>query len=270
LRGDYFSEGETDWSGRLSSIYGIDSLMNHVVRFSAAKSYRQPVGFVRNAIFYNDSQNAPYSFQFSVDPEMASEQALSLESGYQWNIQENIRFKTDFYYMWYENLIGLQRNYGLTAAGLPTYHLFVDNTGDADGYGVELELDYESGPLLWRIWYAYNDFETEYEYQSIRSFLPAKNKLGMTLRWIIDENWTFNGQYAYSDLVDEDVTDYSIESANHLDLTISRSFFDKDGEVMLGVMDLFTREYDPVVGLDQTSGHSVPGRTFFCRVQYTF
>jgi outer membrane receptor protein involved in Fe transport len=270
LRGDYFSEGETDWSGRLSSIYGIDSLMNHVLRFSAVKSYRQPVGFIRNAIFYSDAWNGGSSFRFSVDPDMESEQAWSFESGYHWNIQENIILKTDLYYMWYENLIGGRSEYGLTAEGVSTYHLFVDNTGDAEGYGVELELDYEVGPLLWSIWYAYNNFETEHEYQSIRSFLPAKNKFGMNLRWAIDENWTFNGQYAYSDLVHEDVSEYSIASSNHLDLTISRSLFGKDGEVMLGVMDLLTQEYDPVVELDQSVDHPIPGRTFFCRVQYTF
>lgn len=54
LRADSFSEGDTDWSGRVSSIYGLDAAMNHVVRMSAAKSYRQPVGFIRNALYSND------------------------------------------------------------------------------------------------------------------------------------------------------------------------------------------------------------------------
>lgn len=270
LRGDYFSEGETDWSGRLSSIYGIDSLMDHVVRISAAKSYRQPVGFIRNAIFYNDPRKDAYDFQFSVDPDMKSEQAWSLEGGYHWNIKENITFKTDLYYMWYSNLIGGRAVYDASAQGLPTYHLYIDNTGDAEGYGMEIELDYELGPLLWSVWYAFNEFETEHRHQSIRAFLPAGNKVGLKLRWRIDENWTFNGQYAYSDPVDEDVSDYSIESLNHLDLTVSRAFMENKGEVMLGVMDLLTKEYDPVVGLDQTSSHTVPGRTFFCRLQVAF
>lgn len=270
LRGDYFSEGETDWSGRLSSIYGVDSLMDHVVRISAAKSYRQPVGFIRNAIFYNDPRKEAFDFQFSVDPDMQSEQAWSLEGGYHWNINDAITFKTDLYYMWYENLIGGRAEYGVNGEGLPTYHLYVDNTGDAEGYGVEVELDYESGPLQWSIWYAFNEFETEFWHQSIRSFLPARNKVGINLRWKIDSNWTFNGQYAYSDPVDEDVSDYSIESSNHLDLTISRGFMEKKGELMFGVMDLLKKEYDPVVGLDQTSSHPIPGRMFFCRLQFVF
>jgi outer membrane receptor protein involved in Fe transport len=270
LRADYFSEGETDWSGRLSSIYGLDSSMDHIVRVSAAKSYRQPIGFIRNAVFSSNSEDAPYAFIFSVDPEMESEQAWSLESGYHWNIQEGIRFKTDIYYMWYENLIGGRPEYGTTETGLPMYHLFVDNTGGAKGYGAELELEYESGPLLLSVWYAYNDFATEHDHQSIRSFLPAKNKVGMNLRWVIDETWTFNGQFAYSDSIAEDVSDSSIDSANHLDLTISKSFLENKGEIMAGVLDLLNKEYDPIVGLDQTSGNGVPGRTFFCRVQYTF
>lgn len=270
LRADYFSAGDTDWSGRLSTLFSIDSAMDHVVRFSGAKSYRQPVGFIRNALFYTDPGISPISIQFSVDPEMESEQAWSLESCYHWKVQENIGLKAELYYMWYKELIGARTEYGLTEAGFPESYLFVDNTGDAEGYGLELELDYESGPLLVSAWYAYNDFETEHEHQSIRSFLPAKNKFGINLRWTIDKHWTMNGQYAYSDVVDEDISDYSIESTSHLDLTLSRSFLDKNGEIMFGVMDLLNTDYDPVVGLDQTSGHSTPGRTFFCRVQYTF
>lgn len=270
LRGDSFSEGETDWSGRLSSIYGIDLLMDHVLRFSMAKSYRQPIGFVRNASFFSDPQATSFPMQLSIDPDVQSEQAWSLESGYSWNISKDIRFKSDLYYMWYADLIGFRGEADSTAAGQPLYSLFVDNTGDAEGYGVELELDYESGPLLWTLWYAFNNFETEYAHQSIRAFLPAENKLGMNLRWIIDENWVFNGQYAYSDSVEDDIRDFSIESSNRLDLTLSRRFLDKHGELMLGVMDLFTEEYDPFLCLGQTGGHPIPGRTIFCRLQYTF
>ena len=271
LRGDYFSEGEADWSGRLSSIYGVDSEMNHVLRLSAAKSYRQPVGFIRNAVFRNNLQTAGFDFQFSVDPNMESEQAWSLESGYHWTVSEKITFKTDLYYMWYEDLIGAsQPEFGVTASGLPAYRFYIDNTGNAEGYGAEFELDYNAGPFLWSIWYAFNDFETEHAHQSVRAFLPARNKLGTNLRWSIDDNWTFNGQYAYSSPVGEDVSDNEIETANHLDLTISRRFMQKNGEIMLGVMDLLQKEYDPVIGLDQTSGHTIPGRMFFCRLQYTF
>ncbi len=270
LRADYFSAGETDWSGRISSLYGMDALMNHVLRFSAAKSYRQPVGFIRDAYFFTTPSTSPFSFQFLVDPEMDTEQAWSLESGYQWKIREHIQFKSDLYYMWYSNLIGGQTVYDVSAAGTQDVYTIVTNTGDAEGYGFELEVDYCASPLRWTLWYAYNDFETEHEKQSIRSFLPAKNKIGLTLRWEIDENWTLNGQYAYSDLVEEDVSGNSIDASTHMDLTISRSFFGKKGEVMLGVMDLLSNEYDPVIGLDQTGSNPIPGRTFFGRLQYTF
>lgn len=270
LRADYFSEGENDWSGRISSIYSIDPSKDHVLRFSGVKSYRQPVGFIRDAYYYSDPPTSPFSYQFLVDPDMESEQAWSLESGYHWKIQDHIQFKSDFYYMWYSNLIGGRTEYDLSATAIPAAYTIVTNTGDADGYGFELELDYSSGPLLWTVWYAYNNFETEHEKQSIRSFLPAKNKVGFTLRWKIDENWTFNGQYTYSDLVQEDVSANSIDSSNHLDLTLSRHFLGKNGEIMLGVMDIFTKEYDPVIGLDQTGSSPIPGRTFFGRLQYAF
>lgn len=269
LRGDYYSEGDFDWSGRFSSIYGVDVALDHVVRLSVAKSYRQPVGFVRDSIFYNDTNRVPYSFTFTVAPDIDAEQAWSVEGRYQWNFLEGFKFKSDLYYIWYKELIGVQDEHGTTETGFPAYAYVVNNTGGAKGYGVELELDYESGPLVWGVWYAYNDFETEFENQCIRSFLPASNKLGVSLRWAIDKKWIFNGQYAYSDLVDRDKNDYSIDASNHLDLTLSRQFLER-GEVMVGVRDLLVKEYDSVAGEDQAGSHPVPGRTFFCRIQYTF
>jgi iron complex outermembrane receptor protein len=270
LRGDYFSEGKLDWSGRVSSIYGLDSSMAHVLRLSAAKSYRQPVGLIRDPVFFSDTMLAPASFTLSVDPDMNSEQAWSLEGGYQWSIQENFRFKADLYYMWYDGLIGGQTDVSVSATGTPLYDLLVTNSGDADGYGVEMELDYTAGSVLWSVWYAYNNFETEFEYQSIRAFLPAKNKIGVNMRWAVDHNWKVNGQYAYSDRVQEDVSEAAIEAAHHLDLNVSRSLFSQKGEIMVGVMDLLNEEYDPVSGLDDGRQHTIPGRTFFLRAQYTF
>lgn len=270
LRGDYFSEGKLDWSGRVSSIYGLDASMTHILRLSAAKSYRQPVGLIRDPVFFSETMIAPASFTLSVDPNMESEQAWSVEGGYQWSIQENFRFKADLYYMWYDGLIGAQTDLSLSAAGVPLYDLLITNSGDADGYGAEMELDYTAGPVLWSVWYAYNKFDTEFVHQSIRAFLPAKNKVGVNMRWSVDRNWIVNGQYAYSDRVKDDVSESAIEAAHHLDLTVSRAFFSRKGELMLGVMDIFNKEYDPVSGLDDGRQHTIPGRTFFLRAQYTF
>lgn len=270
LRSDYFSEGNVDWSGRASTIYGLDSLMRHVLRLSIAKSYRQPVGFVRDSIYFNDPVSSSVPLRFSVNQDMETEQAWSLESGYQWSIMEDLRLKTDLYYMWYENLIGVDSGLAFSAAGTPSYQLFETNTGDAEGYGAELELEYSTGSFVWNIWYAYNGFETEFYRQSIRAFLPAKNKVGVNLRWYLDADWTFNGQYAYTDKVQEDVSEKSIEPAHNLDLSISKAFLSKKGELMLGVSDLLNKEYNPVPGLDQGIEHRVPGRTFFLRGQYTF
>ncbi len=270
LRSDYFSEGNVDWSGRASTIYGLDSLMRHVLRLSVAKSYRQPVGFVRDSIYQSDSVSSSVPLRFSVNQDMETEQAWSLESGYQWRIMESLRLKTDLYYMWYENLIGVESRLATSAEGTPSFELLETNTGDAEGYGAELELEYTTGSFVWNIWYAYNGFETEFYRQSIRAFLPAKNKVGVNLRWFLDADWTFNGQYAYTDKVEGDASGNSVESAHNLDLSISRSFLSKKGELMLGASDLFNKEYDPVPGLDQGIEHRVPGRTFFLRGQYTF
>jgi outer membrane cobalamin receptor len=270
FRMDYFSEGDVDWSGRLSSIYGIDSDMNHVLRVSAAKSYRQPVGFIRNAIYDSSPGTQPFAQHYSVDPGMEPEQAWSLETGYSWNIRQYLKLKTDLYYMWYKDLIGGRGEWGISSSGTPEVIVDITNTGDADGFGGEIQLEYQAGDLLWTVWYGYSNFETEYSHQSIRAFLPATDKIGVKCRWTIAENWTLNGQYVYANGVKEDISEVSLSSSNHMDLTIAKSFLDRKGEIMMGVKDLLNKDHDPLVGIDQTAGNKIPGRTFFARLQYTF
>ncbi len=270
LRMDYFSEGDADWSGRFSSIYGLDTAMDHVLRLSAAKSYRQPVGFIRNAIYDSSPGTLPFEQHYKVDPEMAPEQAWSLEAGYSWSIQEQLKLKADLYYMWYKDLIGGQGEWGISSSGTTAVFVDITNTGDADGFGGEVQLEYQAGALLWTVWYGYSNFETEYPHQSIRAFLPATNKVGVKCRWTIAESWTLKGQYVYADGVKEDISDDSLASLSHMDLTVAKSFFDKKAEIMLGVKDLLNKDYDPLVGIDQTAGNKIPGRTFFARLQYTF
>ncbi len=270
IRMDYFSEGDADWSGRFSSIYGIDSDMDHILRLSAAKSYRQPVGFIRNAIYDSSPGTQPFAQHYKVDPDMDPEQAWSLEAGYSWTIQKQLKLKTDIYYMWYKDLIGGKGEWCVATSGVNEVFVDITNTGDADGYGGEVQLEYNSGALLWTAWYGYSNFETEYSHQSIRAFLPAENKVGLKLRWTIAESWTLTGQYVYADGVQEDVSDDSSNSSNHMDLTVAKSFLEKKGEIMVGVRDLLTKEYDPLVGINETAGNKIPGRTFFARLQYTF
>lgn len=270
LRVDYFSEGKTDWSGRISSIHGLDAAMNHVLRFSGARSYRQPVGFIRNAVYNSEPDTLPFVQHFSVDPHMSSEQAWSVEGGYYWKLQEQTTLKTDLYYMWYHDLIGGDSDYGMTGSGVPEIFTEITNTGDADGYGGEIQLEYETGSLLWSVWAAYNYFETEFEHQSIRSYFPARNKVGLRLRWRIAGDWMLSSQYAYSDSARVDTSNDSFSSSNHMDVTVAKNFFNRKGEIMLGVTDLFTKEYDPLEGLSLTPGNTIPGRTFFARLQYTF
>lgn len=270
LRMDYFSEGDADWSGRFSSIYGVDKEMRHVLRVSAAKSYRQPVGFIRNAIYDSHPGTLPFEQHYRVDPDMSPEEAWSLEAGYSWNISQQLKLKTDLYYMWYKDLIGATGEFRLTAMGIPAVFIDVTNTGDADGYGGEIEFEYRFETLLVRAWYGRNEFETEFPSQSIRAFLPAKNKVGLMARWAMTPMWTLTGQYVYAEGVREDISDDSLSSTCHMDFTVARSFLENKGEIMFGVNDLFTKEYEPLIGLSQTGGNKIPGRTFFVRLQYTF
>jgi hypothetical protein len=36
--------------------------------------------------------------------------------------------------------------------------------------------------------------------------------------------------------------------------------------ISISFSDLFTKDYDPLVGIDQTAGNKIPGRTFFARL----
>ncbi len=40
LRGDYYSDTEIDWAGRVSSLLALDDEQKHILRFSGAKAYR--------------------------------------------------------------------------------------------------------------------------------------------------------------------------------------------------------------------------------------
>jgi len=270
MRMDYFSEGDINWSGRFSSIYGIDTAMNHILRFSAAKTYRQPVGFIRNSVYDSSPGTQPFAQHYKVDQDMDPEQAWSLEAGYSWNLYKQLKLKTDIYYMWYRDLIGGKGEWGIASSGTSEVFVDVTNTGDADGYGGEVQLEYQSGSLVWTAWYGYSNFKTEFPHQSIRAFLPAANKVGLKLRWTIAESWTATGQYVYADGVQEDISDDSLNSSNHMDLTLAKSFLANKGEIMIGVKDLFTKDYDPKEGVNQNVGNKVQGRTFFARLQYTF
>ncbi len=148
LRVDYFSEGDADWSGRISSIYAVDAAMDHVVRVSAAKSYRMPVGFVRNAVYDSSPGTLPYEQHYSVDPDMSPEEAWSIETGYSWNIFDSLTFQADFYYMWYQDLIGGEGRWGVDSSGNARVCVDITNTGDADGYGGEIQLEYQMADLL--------------------------------------------------------------------------------------------------------------------------
>lgn len=269
-RMDYFSEGDADWSGRFTSIYGIDPEMDHILRLSAAKTYRQPVGFIRNAVYDSSPDTQPYAQHYSVDSDMDPEQAWSLEAGYSWNIQEELRLKTDIYYMWYKDLIGGLETQGIESVEDNGISVDITNTGDADGYGGEVQLEYTAGVFLWTVWCSYSHFQTEYSNQSIRAFLPAEKKAGIKIRWTIADSWVVTGQYVYADGAQEDVSDNFLPSSNHLDLNVAKSFMEMSGEIMVGVKDLFTKDYKSLEGIDQGSGDKIPGRTFFVRLQYTF
>ncbi len=74
----------------------------------------------------------------------------------------------------------------------------------------------------------------------------------------------------YAEGIQEDIATEPLGNCSHMDVSIAKSFLGKEGEIMVGVQDLFTKEYDSPVSDTETAVSKIPGRTFFARVQYNF
>ena len=77
--------------------------------------------------------------------------------------------------------------------------------------------------------------------------------------------WTFNANYSYYDVMrgNPATGNNDVDASSRMDLIISKTFNNEQGEIMVGVRDVFDKIHDPVrQGMEYTS-HEVPGRCFF-------
>jgi outer membrane receptor for ferrienterochelin and colicin len=266
FRLDNYSETTTDWSTRLTALYALDEQQNHVVRASFARAFRSPnVGLRRSSFSYLSGLFTNPATDTALD----NEGMYSLEAGYTGRLAENLLLDIDTYYQRMERLIG----YTLSTVGPITQTTF-KNIDGADSYGAEISLTWRHKAGKITAWYAYNAFVTDKFGQVTRSIAPAMNKAGLTGRWYIDQDWTFNTNYAFQN----SIYDYKTAAADtgnagvshRLDLTLSRKLADGKGEIMVGVTDVLNRTSGPIYDTGNFTALETPGRTIFARLQIQF
>jgi outer membrane receptor protein involved in Fe transport len=273
-RADWYSETHLDWSGRATGLLALDDEKKQVLRLSAAKAFRAPLLGIRElettrlplpsppfppGLFATNVIEQPDDFE--------NEQVYSLEAGYNAQVAEGLNFRVDAYWQRYNRLIGART----IAMGVPPQTFFqLDNLSNARAYGLETEIAWSSESARLSAWYALNDFEVEGD-ETVRAFLPARHKAGITGRLSLPDEWILNANYVYATTTNRSAeVDLPVPSFNRLDLTLSRPLLNGNGEVLFGVSDLFDETDLEVFGVGSISGHETPGRTYFVRLQLEF
>ena len=274
VRGDWYSETQTDWSSRLTGLYAIDEQKDHIVRMSWAKAFRAPLASLREVEVTRISLGMPGVNAFNVlsSDDLDNEEAWSLEAGYTGKIAEGLNVRLDGYYQRFSKLIGYSRLPDPMAPMLNRAFYEADNIDGADSYGCELEIEKKSKLGRVSAWYAYNDFQEDQSRQNVRAYAPAKHKAGLTGRIFLPDDWAFNANYRYTNVTHPLVEDtaFDVPVTHRLDLTVSKEIAQGMGEFMIGVSDLLNKTEGPNWGVGQITAHEIPGRTFFARMQFSF
>lgn len=268
IRGDWYSETQTDWSTRLTALYAMDAQKNHILRFSFAKAFRTPLLALRETTSRR-IPIAPSVWAFNVlrPKDLDNEETWALEAGYTGRITDDLTLRANAYYQRFAKLIAYR-----TLGATPPISFAPDNIDGADSWGTELELALERKRGKLSAWYAYNDFQEDISGQPLRSYAPAQHKAGLTGRLFLDDGWTFNANYKYMDTtpVIGDMLIFDIGASHRLDLTVAKKFAEGRGEVMLGVSDVFNNTDGPNYAIGGLTAHETPGRTLFVEMQYKF
>jgi iron complex outermembrane receptor protein len=267
---DNYSATTTDWSARLMALYALDEQQNHVLRAGFARAFRSPnVGLRQTSFSYLPGFGFPGLFiNPTTDTDLDNEGTYSLEAGYTGRLAENLSLNIDTYYQRMERLIG----YTTSSIGPVTQSTF-KNIDGANSYGAETSLTWQHKAGKITAWYAYNALDTDDYGQNLRAARPAQHKTGLTGRWYVDKDWTFNTNYVFQDSVylhGGPTVNKNLNSFHRLDLTLSRKFAKGKGEFMVGVSDVLNKTTDPVYDSGYFSAMETPGRTFFARMQVTF
>lgn len=270
VRGDWYSETETDIAARVTALYALDDQSRHVARISGARSFRSPLAAIRKLSFSELPLNPTTDAINVLQPgELDNEEIYSIEAGYTGKLSEQLSVNTDIYYHIYRDLIGYSNRIG--SFGEEYYK--AANIDGAKAWGSEIEFAYTTETCRLSAWYAYNAFQENQNEQEIRAFQPAKHKAGLGFRLFMQNDFTLNLNYKYQDTTPGNPGlsfDNSVEVYNRVDINLSKKFADGNGEFMIGVNDVFNKKYDPAVETTTVTGYDVPGRMLFVRLQWKF
>lgn len=263
IRADWYSETHWDWSTRLSTLYAIDDDRDHKLRFGFARAFRAPLVALRRGT-QSRIPIGPGLYYINVlapSPNLRNEQTYSFELGYVGRVAKGITLHLDAYYQRFDDLIGAVR--------IPdpvVQNNQLQNIDGADGYGAECGLMVQRKQSQFEIWYAHNYFATDLTSQSIRSYWPARNKMGIRYRHHLPKNWVFNVNFSSRSLVSTNEMaslGFLAGSTDRLDVTLSKKLCDNKGEIMVGVSDVLETRRGPVYDIGEFTAHQIPGRTFF-------
>jgi len=275
VRVDWYSETTVDWSGRLSAFVSLDQERRHVLRLSAAKAFRAPQSGLQriatNRVELPSPPTPPGTFAAQLLPSggLDNEEIWSLETGYTAQLAEDLTLRADAYYQRYQDLTGAALfpdplQLGRTIAQL-------QQLGDAEAVGAEVELRYSAERLEAALWWAVNEFDfREDATQNARAFEPAKHKVGASLRTELLSWLTLAANYRYTGVTPASLFTPAVAAHHRLDLVATLQLGGV-AELQLGVRDVFD---DTDLAVD-TVGSGVapfetPGRTFFVRLQAAF
>jgi outer membrane receptor protein involved in Fe transport len=270
IRGDWYSETTTDWSGRLTALYALDANKDHVLRLSTAKAFRTPLIALREL----SGNTIPlggglYVLNVDAPDELNNEETSSIEAGYAAKLAPGVILKTDAYYQRFNHLIG----YRSSTDEFGLFHWKADNIDGANSWGSETEIILQGQSRQLSFWYAYNDFEEDQWHQEIRSLVCSKHKAGVTGRLFLPDDYTLNANYKFTNTImpnPEHGSESGGKGSHRLDLTMSKKIAKGNGEVMLGVSNLLNKTVEPVNNSYTVTAHEIPGRTFFARMQLRF
>jgi len=272
-RVDRFNQTQTDWSARVAALYALDAQKRHTLRFGFGRAFRAGSTSLRE---YDVTAFMGLFNVQGIGRDLNNENTYSLEAGYVGRFSENVTVRLDAFYQRMEHLMGVINS----MAGPVTTSTFISN-GGANLYGVEAELRTKiNDNSTLSAWYTYHQLDLDDHAQVIRSFDPARHKTGLLYRWFVDKNWVFNLNYSnsiFSTAYDASSTgdaQYSpfneTETINRLDLSVSRKILQGDGELMVGVADVFNKTSSAASDYNNFTGHETPGRMFFGRIQIHF
>ncbi len=278
-RVDWYSATQWDWSGRFSALYGLDEDKHHMLRGSVAKSFRAPLYVIRagqgERVPLPTPPFPPDTFGITLLPSVGleNEQIWSFETGYHGQLTDELTFAVDGYYQIYKDLIG-----GTQLPSPPMTSISrLENIGDATAFGVETQLTWQVDNLQWSAWYAFNDVNDELEGQNMRSFRPARHKVGFTGRWSITDDLIANLTYRYTGLTPNDgvgattvAASVPVEDHHIFDVTFTARVPDMGMGITFGVLDVFDESKLAIQQIGALTSHATPGRTGFVRFTFNF